>query len=180
MRKFIATLLIALFLIPGTVFAARYEPQKPPPEKRTVKKRDDRSYYKKDYRYKKDFRPHRYDQPQYYKKDWREINKKHHYRMPWDWHSRAIKGRKLIHDRRWHDRFPGLRSYAWNGPGFWYRGMEYRNLVLFYDDDEILVSIGFWRNGRFIMIRDNDRYYWNQERFIIEFEDERFRFRIGW
>jgi hypothetical protein len=75
-----------------------------------------------------------------------------------------------IHDRGWHDRFPGLRAYRWHdnrGEGFWYRGHRVTNGVFFYDRDDQLVSVGFMHNGAFIFIRDDDSDYENRDSFFI-------------
>lgn len=75
-----------------------------------------------------------------------------------------------IHDRGWHDRFPGLRAYRWHdrhGDGFWYRGHRVTNGVFFYNDADELVSIGFMHNGTFIFIRDDHNGFENRDSFFI-------------
>jgi hypothetical protein len=79
-------------------------------------------------------------------------------------------GMERIHDRQWHDRFPGLRAYNWhdrNGEGFWYRGHRVTDAVFFYNDDDELVSIGFMHRGAFVFIREDQRGFENRDSFFL-------------
>jgi len=108
-----------------------------------------------------------YSHDRYHSHYWRPATHIYEYKRPWSWYSRNHFGRRLINDLYWNREFPGLRSYYWRGSGFWYRGMEYTNLVLFYDDGDSLVAIGFWDRGQFIMIRDDDSIFYNNSPFVL-------------
>jgi len=64
-------------------------------------------------------------------------------------------------DRDWEQRFPGLHSYRWHDSHrydqgfFWYRGVRINDAVLFYDDWDELVGVGFMYDGAFVFIRDD-------------------------
>ena len=124
-------------------------------------------------------RRHVYNNDRYRSQYWRDSDQRYEHRQPWTWNSRGHEGRRIIHDDSWNREFPGLRSYRWNGPGFWYQGIEYRDVVLFYDDGDSLVSVGFWDNGQFIMIRDDNRRYYNSNPFVIRYRDSLFNIRIN-
>jgi len=121
-----------------------------------------------------DVRRRIYNNDYYRAPHWRHSIQNYEYRRPWEWYSRNHSGRRLITDARWNREFPGLRSYRWFGNGFWYRGTEYRELILFYDDGDLLVAIGFWDRGQFIMIRDDDRFYQNTNPFVLGFINSAF------
>jgi len=70
---------------------------------------------------------------------WRESGQNFEYKQPWEWRSQNHVCRRIISDDSWDQEFPDLHSYLWNGPGFWYQGIEYKDLVLFYDDEDMLV-----------------------------------------
>jgi hypothetical protein len=75
-----------------------------------------------------------------------------------------------IHDRGWHDRFPGLHPYRWHdrhGEGFWYHGRRITDAVFFYNNSDELVSIGFMHNGSFIFIRDDHNGFENRDHFFL-------------
>lgn len=68
---------------------------------------------------------------------------------------------EFIRDHDWNRRFPGLHSYRWHDQHgyhhgyFWYRGMRIHDAVLFFNDWDELVGIGFMHNGVFVFIRDD-------------------------
>ncbi len=123
-------------------------------------------------------RRHIYNNERYRERHWRESDHRYEHRQPWNWYSRGHAGRRIILDDSWNREFPGLRSYRWRGPGFWYQGVEYQDVVLFYDDDDSLVSVGFWDDGQFIMIRDDNRRYYNSNPFVIRYRDSFLNIRI--
>ena len=123
-------------------------------------------------------RRHVYNQEQYRTPHWSESGQNYEHRQPWAWASRNHAGRQRIMDGNWDREFPGLRSYRWHGPGFWYRGAEYQDLVMFYDDDDSLVSVGFWDRSQFIMIRDDDRSYFNSNPFVRRYRNSGVYLRI--
>jgi len=133
-----------------------------------------RNYNTRDY----GIRRHEYNNDQYRSSQWISSSDRFEHRQPWEWRSRDISGRHRITDSRWDREFPGLRSYRWQGNGFWYQGNQYRNLVLFYDGGDTLVAVGFWNNGRFIMIRDDNRSYYNNSPFVLGFGNSIFQINI--
>ncbi|SMD07956.1 hypothetical protein [Sporomusa malonica] len=95
--------------------------------------------------------------------------------MPFKWHERRDRDTvsryrlERIHDYRMSERFPGLHAYKWrdhNGRNFYYNGKRVKDAVLFYDDSDELVSVGFMRAGKFIVIRDDDRSYETHDDFL--------------
>jgi hypothetical protein len=95
--------------------------------------------------------------------------------IPFAWHEhrdrigRANPGLKRIYDRRLSERFPGLHAYKWqdHGKEFYYQGRRIDDAILFYDDDsDELVSVGFMRNGSFVLLRDDDRGYETKDEFF--------------
>ena len=74
---------------------------------------------------------------------------------------------ELINDGAWNDRFPGLRSYRWRGDNFWYMGRHITNAILFYDDSDELVGVGFMYNGVFVFLRDDNSRYDNHEPSVL-------------
>ncbi len=78
-----------------------------------------------------------------------------------------------IRDRDWDERFPGLHSYRWHDNDsyerghFWYRGHRIHDAVLFYDDGDTLVGVGFNFNGKFIVIRDDHETYHHDDSMVL-------------
>lgn len=94
-------------------------------------------------------------------------------KLPFKWHERRDRfshsnyKMERIYDRRMSDRFPGLRAYKWHDErGFWYNGKRVKNAVMFYDNSDELVSVGFMRNGTFVCIRDDERSYESKDDFF--------------
>ncbi len=94
-------------------------------------------------------------------------------KLPFKWHERRDRfshsnyRMERIYDRRMSDRFPGLRAYKWHDErGFWYNGKRVRNAVMFYNNSDELVSVGFMRNGTFICMRDDERSYESNDDFF--------------
>jgi hypothetical protein len=137
-------------------------------------RRQDRRFYQPN----SNVRRHEYTDDRYRSSNWRTETQYYDHKQPWNWHSSNHNGRVRINDNRWNQEFPGLHSFRWNGPGFWYRGHEYRDLVLFYNTGDSLVSVGFWVGGTFIMIRDDNRSYYNDNPFIREQRTSIFQINI--
>lgn len=120
-------------------------------------------------------RHHDWSHPTYRHNHWRPIPYPTHRNFPFRWHDRighysSNYHVEQIHDRGWHGRFPGLRLFRWadrNGEGFWYRDHQIREAVMFYNDSEELVSIGFFHNGVFVMLRDDDQGYETHDSFFL-------------
>lgn len=114
---------------------------------------------------------------------WRSRPVHREYRSVYQWHSPRISHRhshpgRLIIDAHWNQRFPGYRSYWYEGPGFFYRGAEYRKVVLFYDSFDRLEAFGFWRNGRFVVIRSDESRYVSDDRYFIDYKENDVRIRV--
>jgi hypothetical protein len=106
---------------------------------------------------------------------WRPIAHSSFRSIPFNWHERAghyapHHHLEQIHDRHWHDRFPGLRLFRWrdsSSSGFWYNGHHIVDGIMFYNDSDELVSIGFFHNKIFIMLRDDGQNYENHDEFFL-------------
>jgi hypothetical protein len=108
---------------------------------------------------------HDWSQREFHHGNWQRAE---HFAPPFKWHeprayfSPADYRMKRLHVREWQDRFPGLRAYKWHdkyGSGFRYQGSRIKDAVLFYNDDDELVSVGFMHDGDFIILRDDDRAF---------------------
>lgn len=105
---------------------------------------------------------------------WQKVYVAKEKKLPFNWHERRDRVAshyqlERINDRRMNDRFPGLRAYKWrdyNGQGFYYNGKRVKDAVLFYNDSDELVSVGFMRNGSFVLLRDDDRDYETRDDFF--------------
>jgi hypothetical protein len=157
--KKLSLLLLAVFVfsLSSTVSAASRHHASPPP-----------GHQKKDNRYWND----RYDN------DWHKNDHSEH-SMPFNWHERHDRfspheyRMERIHDRGWQDRFPGLQPYRWHdnsGKGFWYRGHHITDAVMFYNDSDHLISVGFWHDGAFIIIRDDNDSYETRDSFFFAWQ----------
>lgn len=163
MKKFIALLTILfLFVVNAAVLAA---PNRPP-HRYPQRSSQNGTYYRTErttvYR------------DWYQDSHWRSRPVHREYRSPYQWRShRPSHHGRLIIDVHWNQRFPRYRSYWHEGPGFWYRGTEYRRVVLFYDEGDRLASFGFWRNERFVVIRHDDSRYDTQDHFFNQYRGDR-------
>lgn len=119
---------------------------------------------------------HDWSHRSYHRDSWHHTDYGHDRSWNFRWHERRDRFRvsdyrmDRIYDRRWDDRFPGLHAYRWydrRGEGFWYRGHRITDAVLFYDRSDELVSVGFWHNGAFIFVRDDDDCYESHDSFLI-------------
>lgn len=134
-------------------------------------RRDDDRRWDEDRRRNFEARRHIYNNERYRSQYWENTHEYVEYRQPWKWYSTNHANRLRITDARWNREFPDLRSYVWRGSGFWYRGNEYRDVILFCDEADSLVAIGFWHGGRFIMIRHDDRSYYNHNPYVLRSRD---------
>ncbi len=134
-------------------------------------RRDDDRRWDDDRRRNYEARRHIYNNERYRSPYWGNTYKYVEYRQPWKWYSTNHSNRRLITDGRWNQEFPDLRSYSWHGSGFWYQGNQYRDLILFCDEADSLVAIGFWHGGRFVMIRHDDRSYYNHSPYVLRSRD---------
>ena len=95
--------------------------------------------------------------------------------MPFRWHDNREhmmhdnSRMERIYDERMDERFPGLRAYKWHADyerGFYYQGRHIRDAVMFYNDSDELVSVGFMRGDTFVVLRDDDRDYESRDDFF--------------
>jgi len=87
--------------------------------------------------------------------------------LPFMWREHHDRHSERIYDRGWAERFPGLHAYRWYGESFGYHGHRITNAVLFYNDSDQLVSVGFMHNGAFVFIRDDHESYSNHDSFFL-------------
>ncbi|MDR3590389.1 MAG: hypothetical protein P4N41_12120 [Negativicutes bacterium] len=104
--------------------------------------------------------------------------------LPFRWHDRYASMREhhrleRIYDRDWGHRFPGLRAYRWHGQGFWHHGHFVDDAVLFFDEDNELVSVGYLSDGAFIYLRDDHEVYENRDSFFLSWWSGNTRIVIG-
>jgi hypothetical protein len=98
-------------------------------------------------------------------------------RLPFKWHDHreAWSGHtqmKVIYDRRWNTRFPGSHAYRWHDDvGFYHHGHQVRDAVFFYDDNDQLISVGYWANGVFIHFRADHNSYESTDSFFVEVQN---------
>lgn len=125
---------------------------------------------------------HDWSHPAYQENNWHRSDYLAGESSPFKWHEqiRATHNRfqadnyrmERITDREWEERFPGLHSFRWhdsdrNSQVFWYHGHRVTDAVLFYDDADELVSVGFEFNGAFIFIRDDHDSYENRDSSML-------------
>jgi hypothetical protein len=136
-----------------------------------------RDHQRQNDRHREDFRRkgnHDWSHSAYSHDRWRSIARPSFRNIPFNWHERAGSHSShhhfaQIHDRQWHDRFPGLRIFRWidrSGSGFWYNDHHIVDAMMFYNESDELVSIGFYHNNIFIMLRDDGNGYENHDSFF--------------
>lgn len=111
---------------------------------------------------------HSWSNPAYNNENWRHSENRFEGSFPFGWHDPHDRYYgEWIDDDDWSGRFPGLRSYKWRGEGFWYHNKHVTDAVLFYNDSDELVSVGFMHNGVFMFIRDDGNSYENHDSFFF-------------
>ncbi len=79
-----------------------------------------------------------------------------------------------VHYRHVERSFPVFNPYGWYsecGRDFWYRGEHVTNAAVFYDDSDEFVSIGFWQDGSFVMVRDDETNDDNSSSFFLMYSN---------
>ncbi|MBP1764342.1 MAG: hypothetical protein H6Q65_1400 [Firmicutes bacterium] len=111
---------------------------------------------------------HDWSNSAYDNENWRHSERQFEGSFPFGWHDSHERyyGERIDHDE-WAGRFPGLHPYQWRGEGFWYHNKHVTDAVLFYNDSDELVSVGFMRDGVFIFIRDDGDSYENNDSFFF-------------
>ncbi len=121
----------------------------------------------------RDYRHHDWSHQAYHHESWHPSYYHEDENLPFRWHERRdvhliIDDRRFMHERGWGERFPGLHPYSWHeSHGFWYHGHRINDAVLFYNDSDELVSVGFWHEGVFVFIRDDHRSFENHDSFFL-------------
>jgi len=125
---------------------------------------------------------HDWSHPAYQDSNWHKTNFPSDEPSPFRWHDSGNSMRERftsseyrmdpINDQQWNGRFPGLHSYRWHdgdsyARGFWYQGERINDAVLFFDNSDELVSVGFMFNGTFIFIRDDQEAYDHHESSLL-------------
>lgn len=166
MKRWVATFLALVFasatMLPAVSAAPRH--------------RDDRhDRQRQEYQRRPERRPHHsWSNSSFRHPNWRR--NVHRDPLPFRWYEKRSRfaghGYRMvpIHDYAWNNRFPGLRAYRWYDRadrGFWYRGHRITNAVMFYDNSDELVSVGFMHNGAFIFLRDDDNAFENRDSFFM-------------
>lgn len=106
--------------------------------------------------------------PAYHGDAWQHAASRADEALPFRWHGHHDRyAGERIYDRGWVARFPGLRAFWWRGESFWYHGQRVRNAVLFYNNSDELVGVGFMRNGVFTFIRDDHESFGNHDSFFV-------------
>ncbi len=84
--------------------------------------------------------------------------------IPFKWrdHHRTFDKHNMerIHDIEIERHHPGLHAYRWRGYGsqrdwFWHNGHEVHDAILFFNDDDEVVSFGYMRGGVFIFVNED-------------------------
>lgn len=120
-------------------------------------------------------RHHDWSHPSFHQNHWRPTSPPVHRNFPFRWHDRLEHYSSRYHvepfyHSAWRDRFPGLHMYRWadrHGDGFWYHNHRIRDAIMFYSDSGELVSVGFFYNGAFVMLRDDDSGYESHDSFFM-------------
>jgi len=93
---------------------------------------------------------------------------------PFSWRQKFEKSRhsqEWIRDQEWNQHFPGLRSYRWQGNGFYYQGEYIDNGVFFYNPQNQLVGVGFVQNNTFVIIKENGEVSDNDDHFFLSLDN---------
>lgn len=107
---------------------------------------------------------------------WQDDRNEQERDMPFRWHEKHDRlssndhRTERIHDREFQHRFPGLKAYRWHDVhdrGFWYNGHLIKDAVLFYNDSDELVSVGYMHDGVFIIIRDDHSTHEHHDSFFV-------------
>lgn len=163
--------IILLMLVLVVVFSATASAKPNDHRKDDQRYRNER--HERNDRYERNNKHKKWDHPSYRSNSW---HKTQHAALPFTWYEHRDRfyrpGHRIerIHDNRWSNRFPGLYAYRWqdiHGNGFWYQGRYVKDAVMFYNDSDELVSVGFMHNGAFLFIRDDDGGYENRDSFFL-------------
>ncbi len=184
MRQFLIPLLVLFLLNLSSVsFAANkgqdddqqkhHKQQQQHQEKQNYNQQQRQENHHQDQQHNEDRRDyqqghHDWSNSAYDNENWRHSERRFEGSFPFGWHDshEHYYGDRIDHDE-WAGRFPGLRPYQWRGEGFWYHNKHVTDAVLFYNDSDELVSVGFMHDGLFILIRDDGDSYENNDSFFL-------------
>lgn len=145
-------------------------------------RRDWQAQQGRDYRRSDDRKQYDWSHELYRDANWRRTYFMYRSPAPFTWHeSRSTlhsrfftHGYRLepVHDREWRDRFPGLRCYRWHDNGrhlghFWYHARHIRVLMLYFDEWDELVGIGFMYDNVFVFIRDDHEVFHRNDAWLV-------------
>ncbi len=147
MRKFILPILILFVLsLSSTVFADDQQWQQ---QQRQQQKQKQQQQYQKYQTH------HNWSHPAYHHERWHPSERSFEGTFPFGWHDQHERyGGERVYDSGWAERFPGLHPLRWHGDGFWYHENQIFDAMLFYNDADELVGVGFMDGGMFVFIRD--------------------------
>lgn len=176
MRKLVIPLLVLFVLsITPAAFAAnngkndehtKHNKQQQQHQEKQQKQNDNQQQHEDQRDYQKGY--HDWSHSAYNNENWRHSEMQFEGSFPFGWHDphdRYYGDR--VDDNEWAGRFPGLRPYQWRGEGFWYHNKHVTDAMLFYNDSDELVSVGFMHDGVFIFIRDDGHSYENHDSFFL-------------
>lgn len=121
---------------------------------------------------------HGNNQPYEHDRHWKHHpsgDRHYEHSMPFRWHDHRYAFHRpnyrleRIYDHRWEHRFPGLHPYRWYGHdhGFWHDGRYIQDAILFFDRDEEVVAFGYFRDGTFLMVRQDEAEYESDDAFFF-------------
>jgi hypothetical protein len=100
---------------------------------------------------------------------------KHFRPFKWRDHHRSFDKHHMerIHDRNIERHHPGLHAYKWRGygdgrEGFWHNGHHVRDAILFFNDEDEVVSFGYMRDGVFIYVREDEGFEERDPFFFLQ------------
>lgn len=161
-RKIILLLMVFVIALSATASAKPHQG-----------KDDDRPSYRNEKRENSSHRKQKWENSSYRSEKWHKIQ---HENLPFTWYEHRDRmyrpGRYVerVYDNEWNRRFPGLQAYKWRdsrGEGFWYQGRHISDAVMFYNDSDELVSVGFMHNGVFLFIREDNSGFENHDSFFL-------------
>ncbi len=173
MKKLVILVLLLVFALPAVARAAENRQDNRGQENRQEVRQETRQENSR----------HDWSHPAYRSENWHRTIFPADVNSPFRWHEPFSSARERfgsfdyrldrIDDRDWDDRFPGLNCYRWRdqdlfGRGFWYQGERISDCVLFFDEWDQMVGIGFMFNGVFLFLRDDMESYEYNDPFFFE------------
>lgn len=119
-------------------------------------------------------RDHKDGPPSRHDERWQDNHQQSEHNMPFQWHERrdhlsSDHHLERIREKEFKHRFPGLHAYQWHHKykeGFWYKGHFINDAVLFYNDSDELIQIGYMHDGIFIVIMADHSSHEHRDSFF--------------